>query len=205
MTPAETTLIILVLLGVLGGILSWLARRLDALHKRVVNSLAVLDAQLVRRAELAMNLASSGALDDASGLILAQAAWEAGVEGERLVGADPSREAPNLGELAAMTTSRGADRSGVENHLTAALRTAIGDEEDRRALQEDPETRDILEKLDATNYRVELARRFHNDAVESALRLRKNWVVRTARLAGRAASPHTFDMDDVDLSAVSRR
>lgn len=196
MSPAEITLVVLVGLGIIGGILSWLARRLDALHKRVVNSLAVLDAQLVRRADLSMDLASSGALDDASEVIVAQAAWEAGIQGERLVGEDPSREAPSLGKLAEMTTSRGVDRSVAENHLTVALRAALGDADDIAAIASHPEGKQILDDLQATCYRVQLARRFHNDAVESVLKLRRSWIVRSARLAGRAAVPYTFEMDD---------
>lgn len=196
MSGAEITLVVLLVLGVVGAVLSWQARRLDALHKRVINSLAVLDAQLVRRAQLSMSLASSGLLDDASNVIVAQAAWEAGIEGERLVGADPSKEAPSLGELAEMTTARGADRSNAESALTVALRTALGEEEDITTLQADPEGSTILEDLRATCYRVQLARRFHNDAVASVLLLRSNWLVRSARLAGRAALPQEFTMDD---------
>lgn len=196
MTIAEIALIVIIAAGIVGGVLSWLARRLDALHKRVVNSLAVLDAQLVRRAELAMDLASSGALDEASEVIVAQAAWEAGVQGERLVGADPSREAPNLGELAEMTTSRGLDRSKAETDLTIALRTALGDPADIAAIEAHEKGQRILADLRATCYRVRLARRFHNDAVEAVLRLRRSWIVRVARLAGRAALPHVFEMDD---------
>ena len=196
MTPTEITLVALVIIGLLIALLSWLARRLDSLHKRVVNSLAVLDAQLVRRAELAMNLASSGAVDDASGVIIAQAAWEAGVQGERLVGADPQREAPSLGQLAEMTTTRGLDRSKVDTDLTVALRTALGGQEFLDDIRQHPQGGEILEQLKATCYRVELARRFHNDAVQAVLNLRRRWIVRIFRLAGRAALPHAFDMDD---------
>lgn len=196
MTPAEIALIILIIAGVVIGVLSWLARRLDALHKRVINSLAVLDAQLVRRAELAMKLASSGAVDDASQVIIAQAAWEAGVQGERLVGADPRREAPSLGQLAEMTTTRGLDRSDVETELTVALRAALGEGEDIDSISDHPQGGEILADLQATCYRVQLARRFHNDAVEAVHLLRRTWIVRACHLAGRAALPHTFDMDD---------
>ncbi len=196
MSGAEIALLVIVIVGVIVAILSRLARRLDAVHKRVVNSLAVLDAQLVRRAQLAMDLASSGALDEASELIVAEAAWGAGIQGERLVGADPSREAPNLGELAAMSTSGGIDRSVAESQLTVALRTALGDGEDRRAIAGHPQGEQILSDLEVTCNRVQLARRFHNDAVESVHKLRGRWIVKTARLAGRAALPHTFEMDD---------
>ena len=56
--------------------LSYNAARLDRLHARVEGSLSALDAQLVRRAEAALELANSGSLDPASALILAGAASE---------------------------------------------------------------------------------------------------------------------------------
>jgi len=196
MSGAEIALLMVVALGVIVAILSWLARRLDALHKRVINSLAVLDAQLVHRAQLAMDLATSGALDEASEVILAQAAWEAGVGGERLVGENPRQEAPTLGTLAEIATRRGADRSAAESDLTRALRTALGDDDDIAALAAHPQAAPILAELRETTYRVQLARRFHNDAVEQVLRLRRAWLVRAARLAGRASLPRKFDMDD---------
>lgn len=196
MSAAEITLIVLLCLGAMGAFLSWLARRLDALHKRVINSLAVLDALLVRRAELAMDLAHSGALDPASETILAHAAWEAGVQGDRLVGADPAREAANLGTLAEMTTSRGVDRAVVESALSSALREALGTPEDIAALTDQPGAATVVQELREACYRVQLARRFHNDAVDAVVRLRQGWLVRNARLAGRAALPHAFQMDD---------
>ena len=44
--------------------------------------------------------------------------------------------------------------------------------------------------------RVELARRFHNEAVAQAQRVRRKRVVRWARLAGHAAWPVTVEIDD---------
>lgn len=196
MSIAEIALVVLLVVGIIILLLTNFARRLDALHKRVVNSLAVLDAQLVQRAELAMKLANQGVLDDASAVIVAQAAWAAGIESERLVGADPSREAASLGELAEMTTTRGIDRSNAETALTFALRTSLGEPEDIAAIESDPAGREILNDLRSTCNRVQLARRFHNDAVDSVLKLRQRWVVQVARLAGRAALPHVFEMDD---------
>ncbi len=201
MSGAEVFLIVLGVVGVIAGVLVWQARRLDALHKRVVNSLAVLDAQLVQRAQIAMELASGSFLDEASKVIVSQAAWSAGIEGERLVGADPAREAPNLGKLAEMATARGIDRSRAESDLTAALRTALGEAEDLAAIRATPEGENLLERLRASCHRVQLARRFHNDAVESVLKLRSRWLVRTAHLAGRAALPHEFVMDDEVFAA----
>src|SRR5699024_8511542 len=97
----------------------------------------------------------------------------------------------------------GIDRSIAENQLTVALRTALGDAEDRRTIAAHPEGEQILSDLEVTCNRVQLARRFHNDAVESVLKLRSGWIVKTARLAGRAALPHTFEMDDDVFNGVS--
>ena len=67
-------LVVLALLIALGWYLSYSAARLDRLHAKVEGAMSVLDAQLVRRAEASLELATSGALDPASSLILADAA-----------------------------------------------------------------------------------------------------------------------------------
>jgi hypothetical protein len=74
------------LLVVVAWYLSWTASRLDRLHARVEGSRAALDAQLVRRASVALELATSTLLDPASSVLLATAAHDA-----REAGAD-SRE-----------------------------------------------------------------------------------------------------------------
>ena len=55
------------------------AGRLDRLHIRVDNARAALDAQLLLRAAAVSDLATSGLLDPASSLVLAEAAHEARV------------------------------------------------------------------------------------------------------------------------------
>ncbi|HET9020817.1 MAG TPA: hypothetical protein VFN34_02955, partial [Ornithinibacter sp.] len=71
---AATFLVILVI-G-LAWYLSYSAARLDRLHAKVEGAMSALDAQLVRRAEAALELANSGALDPATGLLVADAATE---------------------------------------------------------------------------------------------------------------------------------
>lgn len=196
MSLAEILLIIILALGLIGGALIWQARRLDSLHKRVVSSLAVLDAQLVKRAQISMRLAASDVLDEASKVIISQAAWGAGIEGERLVGSDPVSQTASLGKLAELTTSRSIDRAHAESELTVALRTALGEADDVTNLAPQCADAELLGELQASCHRVRLARKFHNDAVESVRKLRSRWLVRTARLAGHAALPHEFVMDD---------
>src|SRR5699024_1706206 len=54
--------------------LSYSAARLDRLHAKVEGALSALDAHLVRRAEAALELANSGALDPASAFLIVRAA-----------------------------------------------------------------------------------------------------------------------------------
>jgi hypothetical protein len=172
---------LLLVLALLAWYLSFSASRLDRLHHRVEGARAALDAQLVRRAEAAVELATSGCLDPASGLIVAAAAAEALEAGET---GDHHRER-------------------AESDLTRALEVAL-DPETLAALRGDPFASGLLDRLAAGCLRVRLARRFHNDAVTDARRVRGKRVVRWARLAGRAPEPRTFEMDDASPAALAR-
>lgn len=163
--------------------LSWTASRLDRLHARVEGARASLDAQLVRRAALTLELATSGLLDPASSMLLAVTASEA-------------RDAVE------------ADRELAESDLSAALRATFVDAETVDDLAEDPRGRVFVAELASAGQRVELARRFHNDAVRSAQAVRRRRLVRRLRLAGHAPAPHSFEIDDTPppvLVARSRR
>jgi hypothetical protein len=156
--------------------LSYGAARLDRLHARVEGALSVLDAQLVRRAEATLELANSGVLDAASALILAGAAsdsLEAGTDTER----QTSREA-------------------IESDLTQALELALGEEALRRLREDEVVGAPVLQRVTAANQRVQLARRFLNDAVTDVRRVRRKPGVRLLRLAGHAELPQTFEIDD---------
>lgn len=184
MTGAEIALIAIGALAIVGLVLVNFAQRVDRLHRRVISSRATLEAQLVKRAEAAGNLARANHLDPAATLIVADAAWNAAVHARRLVGGDS--------DLA----DSGADRGLVESELTIDLRAALGGPQDIAALREDSETSTALDELEQACYRAQLARRFHNDAVVATRRLRQNPLVRWFHLAGRAAMPVTFEMDD---------
>ena len=69
------TFVVIVLL-VAAWYLSYSAARLDRLHAKVEGAMSALDAQLIRRAEAALELANSGVLDPASALLIADAATE---------------------------------------------------------------------------------------------------------------------------------
>jgi hypothetical protein len=160
--------------------LSYSAARLDRLHHRVESSRAALDAQLTRRAALAVEVAPL--LDPATGLILASAAAEALADQRE----DTVR---HVGEE-------------VESDLTRALQAALSDVHHVSGLRRDPVVDDLLGDLTAACERVQLARRFHNDAVAQAQRVRRKRVVRWARLAGRADLPRMVELDDSSPSAL---
>jgi len=156
--------------------LSYGAARLDRLHARVEGALSALDAQLVRRAEATLELANSGVLDAASALLLATAAsdsLEAGTDIESQI----SREA-------------------IESDLTQALELALGEEALRRLREDEVVGAPMLQRVAAANQRVQLARRFLNDAVTDVRRVRRKPGVRLLRLAGHAELPQTFEIDD---------
>lgn len=151
---------------------NWTASRLDRLHHQVETARAALDGQLVRRSAVALEVASSGLLDPASSVLLADAAHQA-------------RAVPE------------EDRELAESALSAALRAVLGDAESRTGLaDEEPAGRELLDELDTASRRVVLARTFHNDAVTAALRVRRKRLVRWLRLAGNAAMPEYFEIDD---------
>jgi hypothetical protein len=111
-------LVVLALLIALGWYLSYSAARLDRLHAKVEGAMSVLDAQLVRRAEASLELATSGALDPASSLFLADAASGAiRRRTEHPIGDDP------------LDGQHFAGREGVESDLSSALATVLSDDQ----------------------------------------------------------------------------
>jgi hypothetical protein len=181
----HTWLLVVLLVAVIAWYLSFSASRLDRLHHRVEGARSALDAQLVRRAEAAVELATSGGLDPASGLLVAGAAAEALAAGESEDDATDARDG----------------REQAESDLTRALQAALV-EEVVESLSAHEVGRRQLDRLAAACHRAQLARRFHNDAVTAAVRVRGKRIVRWARLAGRAPQPQTFEMDDDPPAAL---
>jgi cell division protein FtsB len=169
-------LTVLAVLLVLGWYLSYSASRLDRLHHRVETLRAALDAQLARRAAAAVEAAPL--LDPASGLLVADAAAEALAAGE-------TRSETEWLEA-------GGQAEEIENDLTRALHVAFGDPAEVATLRDAAP----LALLTQACTRVQLARRFHNDAVAAAVRVRRKPVVRWTRLAGHAAMPAMVEIDD---------
>jgi hypothetical protein len=162
-----------------GFYLSWTAGRIDQLHHRIEVARAALDAQLVRRAAVSMELGTSGLLDPAAAVLIAGAAHQA------RSAAEPDREL-------------------AESDLSKALRAALDQPGQLGELQSDPAGADLLGELDSAAHRVVMARRFHNDAVRATRAVRRKRHVRYLRLAGHAAEPTTVEFDDEPPDCLAR-
>ena len=169
-------LAVLVLVA-LGLWLTWTANRLDRLHHRIDVARATLDGQLMRRSGATLELASAEVLDPPSRLLLLDAASRA----------------------------RSAEPEGfeiAESNLSQALRAVFVTPQGVAELRRDPDVAPLVQELGQDCVRVELARRFHNDAVVAARALRSRRRVRWLRLAGHAAELQTVDLDDVPPPAL---
>jgi len=183
------TIIVLALLAIVlwSFYVSWRASRLDRLHNRVEAARTALDLALVRRASAASELAPSGLLDPAASLLLADAV-------RRARQADP------------------AERDLAESDLTRALRATLGDPDFRKELAgEDGDdgdehgdehgaasqgTAELVAEVEAAAQQVFIARKFYNDLAGRTVYARRRPLARAMRLAGSAALPTFFEMDD---------
>ena len=161
--------------------LSALAGRIDRLHHRIELAHQSLDNQLVRRARAAEALATSGLIDPASAIVLAQAASNAR-------NADPA-------DL--------VERGQVESEMSRDLREILSDPEAVADLSAVPEGRELLEDLASSCTGVAMSRRFLNDGVQATRLLRSGRLVRLFRLAGHAPMPMTVEMDDEVAPALA--
>ena len=200
------TIIVLAVLALVlwGFYVSWRASRLDRLHNRTEATRTALDLALVRRASAAAELASSGLLDPATSLLLADAV-------RRARQADP------------------AERDLAESDLTRALRATLGDPEFRAELRAgdgqgagsaasavpagpglakavpagagDPDgdaddATELIDEVEKAANQVFIARKFYNDVAGRTLDARRRPLARVLRLSGSARQPEFFEMDD---------
>lgn len=177
MDVLPVVLIILIVAGVV-LYLSQTAARLDRLHHRVDTSRSALQGQFLDRANEVLSLASSGRLDPATSLVLADAA-DAALEQARASGP--------VFDLR---------RCAAESALTKALDAALADHEVVDELQQQPGGEPTVAGLAAAVQKAAWTRRFHNDAVRSCLAVRRQRLVRLFRLAGSAPLPRTVELDD---------
>ena len=150
---------------------SWRASRLDRLHNRVEAARTALDLALVRRAAAASDLASSGQLDPATSLLLA----------------DAVRRARDAGP---------AERDLRESDLTRALRATLGDPDFKRELAAHDGAAELVSEVEDAAQRVFIARKFYNDLAGRTIDARRRPLARALRLYGSALQPGFFDMDD---------
>lgn len=170
---------------VIAWYLSYSAARLDRLHAKVEGALSALDAHVVRRAEASLELANSGALDPASGVLLAGAA-----------SGSLERHNERTFETDLLEGQHFAGREGVESELTEVIRAALPAEVVRGIDAHGEPGAAALGRVREAGLRVQLARRFHNEAVKEVQRVRAKRVVRLFRLAGHAHLPQTVEFDD---------
>jgi hypothetical protein len=162
---------VVVAVVVVMGYVAATSSRLDRLHARIDATQAALDAQLLRRSAVALEIAASGLLDPATSVLLASAAHDA-------------------------RASAGRAREVDESALSGALRAAFADPGITTVLRRDPSGVELLDELEAAALKVPLARRFYNDAVRATLAVRRHRIVRLLRLAGHVDAPAFFEMDD---------
>ena len=208
MTSASDVALLLVALVALLAWSAWVAAsRLDRLHRKVASLRAVLDTQLVRRASAAAELAASGLLDPVSAVLVGESAWAVlaagGLDDDELARLLPE----HVGDGAAVAVAPDdpvLDRGLAESELSATLRAALGDPDEVALLWAEPGGSALLGSLSAAWYRVQLARRFHNEAVAQSQRMRRTFMARVLRLAGHAAVPQTVELDDGWPDALGR-
>lgn len=173
-----TILVVGVVIVLTAVYISWRAGRLDRLHIRLEAAHAALDAALLRRAAVCLELAGSRILDPATSLVLAAAAHEA-----RTAGQD--------------------EREHAESDLSRTLRAVVDQERFREKLAEHPTGSALVEELDTAVAKVVYSRRFFNNAVGVTRMGQRRWLVRTLRLAGHTEYPMFFEIDDAPPEALA--
>jgi hypothetical protein len=186
--------IILIVAGALfiGVYLSWRAGRIDRLHRRVDMARVALDVTLLRRGSVALELATSGLLDPATSLLLADAVHA--TRATPLDSPDPGREPPPPDLSGPPGLARPRDLA--ESDLTRALRAAFSQPGFRSSLSGNEGADELLAEVEAAAHQVFLARKFYNDLVGATRDARGRPLARTLHLAGRAQAPVFFEMDD---------
>jgi hypothetical protein len=167
-----TYVVLVVLAMVLWGFyISWRASRLDRLHNRLEAARTALDLAIVRRSSAAYELASSGLLDPATSLLLA----------------DAVRGARDAGQT---------ERDLAESDLTQALRAVFGQPGFRKELEDMDGGAELIAEVEAAAQQVFIARKFYNDLAARTSDARRRPLARIFRLAGSAPPPRFFEMDD---------
>lgn len=166
MLPVVWLVVAVVVAIVLSMWVTFTLTRLDRLHARVDAARAALDAQLVRRAAALQHVAEA----PDSGL--------------------PDADRPDTDAIARAGLEGGAlgERQDTEN----AIGKAVVD----LAAPGTPVRAGAVAELREAAARVQVARRFYNDAVRDTRSLRARRMPRLLHLAGNVELPQFFDVDD---------
>jgi hypothetical protein len=100
---------------------------------------------------------------------------------------------PGIDPATAMLVSDAAN-AALEPHLARQARERAESDLSHVLDAVGPMLRDHSSRLDSERARASICRRLHNDAVATALSLRRRYAVRILQLAGRAAEPRPFEM-----------
>lgn len=159
--------------------ISWTASRLDRLTARVEAAWSSLDAQLVRRAA-------------AAGQLAAYERREGGLADEMLSTLDDAA----LGAR----TAAAKERQDAENDLTRAVRAALatGGLRGTRAA-------DLFDDVRDSSTKVDFARQFYNDAVRDNAGLRRRWLCRVLCKFRRDPVRDYFEIADTAIVAERGR
>lgn len=154
--------------------LSTIASRLDRTHRRRDAALNSLRQYLAIRATATAKLITSGNLDPMVASRLREVLENVMNESEKSF----------------------VDYLIAESKLTGALCEEFENENQLTQSLNNTKTADLVFELVRSTKRVQLARRFHNDAVGASQLLHKRFVVRLFRLAGHTPAPKAVDLDD---------
>jgi hypothetical protein len=154
---------------------------------------AALDATLLRRASVALELATSGLLDPATSLLLASA-----VHATRPGGYGGAGSPPVSGGIGGSSprVNIARPRDLAESDLTRALRAAFSQPGFRTSIAGKEGADELLAEVESAAHQVWLARKFYNDVVAATRLARSRPLARVLRLSGRARAPEFFEMDD---------
>ena len=175
----EAVVVLLALVALAALVVTWSAARLDHLHTRLERMDATVEAELLRRSIATLEVATSGLLDPASSMVLADAAHRARV-------------------------ATAEDREEAESALTEALVAAFDDPVSISSEMVPDWGHDLVADLGASCRRVRTARRLHNGTVTVTRNRRRSRFVRAFHLAGRAPMPEYIEFDD-RIPAAFRR
>jgi len=153
---------------------SSLAARLHRTHLRRDQALNSLRQHLALRATCVARLVTSGILDDQTSKAL-----KIGLE-----------------SLIQKSETSFRDYLSAESDLTGLLVDSFSDASIVANLMESTQSASMIFDLTRSSKRVQLARRFHNDAVGASQLLHSRTAVRLFRLAGHTKVPTTVDLDD---------